>query len=217
MFSAMDPISDAKQTVAPSMDGRDADRPNQDREPSEADRRKLEKLRETDQRVRRHEEAHRAAAGALHRGGPTYTYETGPDGKRYAVAGSVQIDTSPGRTPQETVQKAAQIRRTALAPVDPSSEDRAIAAKASRMEDAARRAMAREAMQKIDRKTAEHTSPPESAGQRLPTAPDAMPHTLDAVGEVWSDVSALNADQLPRHDLDANRSPQTGSGLDVLA
>lgn len=116
------------------------------RELSEAQERKLRELRETDARVRRHEEAHRAAAGSLYRGGPNYTYETGPDGRRYAVAGSVQIDTSPGRTPEETVHKAAQIRRAALAPIDPSGTDRSVASKATRMEDAARRAITKKSM-----------------------------------------------------------------------
>jgi len=98
-------------------------------------------MKRRDQQVRTHEEAHKAAAGPLYRGGPTYKFETGPDGHEYAVGGSVKIDTGPGRTPEETIQKAQQIRRAALAPADPSSTDRAVAAKASRMESEARAQM----------------------------------------------------------------------------
>jgi len=111
---------------------------------TDAEREVVEKLKIRDQEVRRHEEAHRAAAGALFRGGPNYTFQTGPDGQRYAVGGDVQIDTSPGRTPEETVQKAAQIRRAALAPAEPSGTDRAVAARATRMEAEARLEMAAE-------------------------------------------------------------------------
>ncbi len=109
---------------------------------SEADQREVEKLRARDQEVRTHEQAHVAAAGGLYRGGPTYSYRTGPDGNRYAVGGSVQIDTSEASTPEETITKAQQIRRAALAPAEPSSTDQAVAAKASRMESEARAELA---------------------------------------------------------------------------
>jgi hypothetical protein len=102
------------------------------------ERAQLDKLRARDVEVRQHEQAHVAAAGPLHRGGPNYQYQTGPDGNKYAVGGDVQIDTSPGRTPEETVAKAQQIRRAALAPAEPSSTDLAVAAKASQMEAQAR-------------------------------------------------------------------------------
>lgn len=184
---------------------------------SEAERRKLEELRETDARVRRHEEAHRAAAGGLYRGGPNYTYETGPDGKRYAVAGSVQIDTSPGRTPEETVQKAEAIRRAALAPIDPSGTDRAIAAKASRMEEAARRALAREQFAK----PAQVAEAAEAEGDepRSSEVPAVQTRSLspgDLGGEVWSSISALaDAEQLKQER--AGRDAPAGPSLDVLA
>lgn len=100
--------------------------------------REVQELAKHDAQVKAHEQAHVAAAGALYRGGPNYEYKTGPDGKRYAVAGNVQIDTSPGRTPEETIAKAAQIRRAALAPADPSSTDQSVAANASQMEAKAR-------------------------------------------------------------------------------
>jgi len=105
---------------------------------SDEERREVERLQQRDREVRQHEEAHVAAAGSLHRGGPHYDYITGPDGQRYAVGGRVEIDTSEGRTPEETLTKAQQMRRAALAPADPSSTDRAVAAKAMEMESRAR-------------------------------------------------------------------------------
>ncbi len=103
----------------------------------------VEKLRERDAEVRQHEQAHVAAAGPYFRGGPNYSFQTGPDGKKYAVGGSVQIDTSPvPGDPEATIAKAQQVRRAALAPVEPSNTDRQVAAAASRMEAEARAELA---------------------------------------------------------------------------
>lgn len=205
---------------------------------SEAEKRKLEQLRETDHRVRRHEEAHRAAAGALYRGGPNYTYETGPDGKRYAVAGSVQIDTSPGRTPEETVQKAARIRQAALAPVDPSGADRAVALKAARMEDAARRTISRKSLS--GGAATVRTNPPpalpmpssdgkpesRSLAQAAEISQDAPDVDITAAatlspgdlgGEVWSTVSVLGNAAHLRQERRADEMPMPAPHIDVMA
>lgn len=111
---------------------------------TDAEKRQVEKLRQRDNEVRTHEMAHVAAAGPLHRSGPHYTYTTGPDGKRYATGGHVNIDTSRGKTPEETIRKAQQVRRAALAPAEPSSTDRAVATEAARMEAEAQRELAQE-------------------------------------------------------------------------
>lgn len=94
----------------------------------------LLKLAQTDREVRAHEQAHLAAAGPYARGGATFTFERGPDGRLYAVAGEVAIDTSPvAGDPAETLRKAEAIRAAALAPADPSTQDRAVAAAAAQM------------------------------------------------------------------------------------
>lgn len=90
-------------------------------------------LQQRDRAVRAHEMAHVAVGGELVLRGAQFEYETGPDGIRYAVGGDVLIDTSPGRTPEETIEKAERIRATALAPADPSPQDRAVAAMAIQM------------------------------------------------------------------------------------
>ncbi|MFZ6751110.1 putative metalloprotease CJM1_0395 family protein [Undibacterium sp. Ren11W] len=102
----------------------------------------VQRLQARDRQVRAHEQAHLAASGGLATTGASYTYQKGPDGARYAVGGEVSIDVSPGRTPQETIARAITIRAAALAPVDPSGPDRAVAAQASQMEQKARSALA---------------------------------------------------------------------------
>lgn len=91
-----------------------------------------------DRQVHAHEQAHLAASGGLTTSGASYVYQKGPDGVSYAVGGEVSIDVSRGATPQDTIARAILIRGAALAPADPSGQDRAVAAQASQMEQQAR-------------------------------------------------------------------------------
>jgi len=104
--------------------------------------REVQELLKVDRQVRQHEQAHLAVGRDLVRGGATYEYRQGPDGKRYAVAGEVSIDASPASTPEKTIPKAIHIRNTALAPADPSAQDQSVAAIAARMEAEARQELA---------------------------------------------------------------------------
>ncbi len=105
---------------------------------SNAQRQAVNDLKQRDLEVKAHEQAHMAAGGPVVQGGATYQYQTGPDGKSYAVGGEVKIDVSPERTPEATIRKMQQIRRAALAPSQPSSTDRAVAAQALQIEAQAR-------------------------------------------------------------------------------
>ncbi|MEM7245318.1 MAG: putative metalloprotease CJM1_0395 family protein [Acidobacteriota bacterium] len=109
----------------------DSEKEPDSRELTDEEQQQVRELKARDAEVRAHEQAHLAAAGHLAMGGPTYDYQNGPDGKRYAVGGEVQIDTSEGRNPEDTLRRAEQVRRAALAPADPSAADRAIAAEAT--------------------------------------------------------------------------------------
>lgn len=90
-------------------------------------------LEQREQEVIAHENAHRAAGGALVRGGG-YEYVQGPDNRRYIAGGDVQIDTSGvSGDPEATMAKAEQIIRAAMAPVEPSAQDLKVAAQARSM------------------------------------------------------------------------------------
>ena len=107
--------------------------------------REIKKLEQRDREVRRHEQAHVAAAGSLAQGGPKYEYTRGPDGKQYVTNGEVPISAqTASNNPQATLAKAQQIRRAALAPADPSGHDRAVAAQAAAMEREAREKIAKQ-------------------------------------------------------------------------
>lgn len=100
---------------------------------TEEEEEEIEKLKERDREVRRHEQAHFQAAGN-YASPPKYEYQTGPDGKRYAVGGSVQIDLSEiTNDPEATLSKARVIKRAALAPEEPSAQDRKVAREADQM------------------------------------------------------------------------------------
>ncbi|MCR9176389.1 MAG: hypothetical protein NXI19_10370 [Alphaproteobacteria bacterium] len=98
---------------------------------TEEEQQVVEELQARDAEVRRHEQAH-AAVGGQYAGSPTYTYQQGPDGGRYAVGGEVSIDSAPIEgDPEATILKLQTVRRAALAPAEPSAQDRAVAAAAT--------------------------------------------------------------------------------------
>ena len=115
---------------------------------TDQEEKEVDDLQERDREVRAHELAHVMAGGSLVRRGATYQYTTGPDGKRYAVGGEVSIDVSPVEDdPSATIAKMEQVKRAALAPAEPSSQDRAVAATAAQNEAEARQELLKESME----------------------------------------------------------------------
>ena len=99
----------------------------------------ISQLKARDREVRAHEQAHLSAAGSYATSGASYSYQTGPDGKRYAIGGEVGIDTSPiANDPEATLQKAMIVQQAALAPAQPSTQDLRVASAASQMINEAR-------------------------------------------------------------------------------
>lgn len=88
-------------------------------------------LTQRDKEVRTHELAHSTAGGSA-TGSPSYTFEVGPDGKKYAVNGEVSVDlSSVSGDPQATITKMQRVHAAALAPANPSSQDARVAATAA--------------------------------------------------------------------------------------
>lgn len=139
----------------------------------------LRELRQRDREVRAHEQAHAAVAGSLAKGGPSFSYERGPDGQLYAVGGEVQIDTSTvAGDPKATAEKARQVRRAALAPAQPSQQDRAVAAAAAAIEAQARVEIAQQqtedGVEKLNDQFSEKQNPVENEGS------DEMKETINS-------------------------------------
>ncbi|QOL26218.1 hypothetical protein LP316_02645 [Thalassotalea sp. LPB0316] len=92
----------------------------------------IEQMKARDTEVRLHEQAHDAVGGS-YTGAPSYTYQTGPDGKRYIVDGEVSVDLSKiPNDPQATIVKMRKVYSAALAPAEPSAQDRRVAQKANK-------------------------------------------------------------------------------------
>jgi hypothetical protein len=162
--------------------GADKTGPSSQIELTEEEQREVEELQKKDREVKAHEMAHVAAGGGIVRGAPTYEYQTGPDGKRYAVGGHVNIDTAPEKTPEKTIQKMQKVKRAALAPADPSGTDLAVAAKASRTEAEARSDRVEEKIEEsMEKKEAQDKYSPENelAVQGDPPETPAVGTTLN--------------------------------------
>lgn len=107
-----------------SSDGQNS---SSDKAQQQREQQQLAELKKRDAEVRAHEQAHASVGGSL-AGAPSYEFETGPDGEKYAVGGEVQIDVSEvAGDPQATIAKMQQVRAAALAPAEPSGPDRQIA------------------------------------------------------------------------------------------
>lgn len=87
-------------------------------------------FREKSQETVKHELAHEACAGQWALGPPVYNDEV-HEGEVCHNGGHVNIDTSPLKDPQATINKMKQLVQAALAPDEPSGQDFAVAASCS--------------------------------------------------------------------------------------
>ncbi|MDY0190212.1 MAG: putative metalloprotease CJM1_0395 family protein [Desulfuromonas sp.] len=137
----------------------------------------LLELAQRDREVQIHEAAH-AAVGGQYTGAPKLSYTTGPDGKRYATSGEVNVDLSevPG-DPAATIKKAEIIHAAALAPAQPSAQDRNVAAKAMQMKATAQA----ELMAETAAASADILSDSTLSSTAPSTAEDSTPTTAEQV------------------------------------
>lgn len=98
---------------------------------TDEEQKQVDELKARDREVRAHEQAHKTVGGR-YAGAISYDYQRGPDGRDYAVGGSVPIDVSPENDPEDTIAKMRVVIKAALAPAEPSAADRAVAAAAQR-------------------------------------------------------------------------------------
>ena len=106
---------------------------------STEDKALLDRLRARDSMVRGHENAHVTAAGGQASGPVQYTYQTGPDGRQYAIGGSVNIAvvSSPADDDQ-AARQADTARRAAEAGGQTSLRDMQVSMRAAELSTRAR-------------------------------------------------------------------------------
>ena len=157
------------QGSASTKTGSDETDVSADVESSEGTDEMIAKLEARNREVIAHEAAHMASAGAYIKGGASYTYQIGPDGKPYAIGGEVSVDMSPvPGNPRATITKMMAIRAAALSPDEPSGQDASVAAEAAQIEAQARAQLNQQvsAGSSPDMRNAanRYTQPAESAG-----------------------------------------------------
>lgn len=151
----------------------------------------ISQLKSTEEKVKAHEAAHKSSGAAT---GPiSYTYTRGPDGKNYITGGEVPINISTGSTPEETISRMQQVIQAALAPSDPSPQDRAVAAQAANIKLQAQQEKAQQSNQQVgDQKTENQQN--------------------EAVGATPGSASAAAGDTQPAKE---NSQPDTGNGQKI--
>ena len=115
-------------------------------------------MKARDAEVRAHERAHQSAASGIKASAATYDTEKGPDGKDYAVAGEVQLSFTPTSDAEQNIRMAEAMRRAALAPAKPSSQDRKVAQHATQLINQYRQEMQQERVEENNKKMEENNS-----------------------------------------------------------
>lgn len=85
----------------------------------------LEKFKSKDAEVKQHEESH--TANGVAKSTIKYNYQTGPDGKLYAVGGEVKLDTSLPSDEKQAIDKLEKLASASSAPSQLSAADSQIA------------------------------------------------------------------------------------------
>ncbi|MBB2493839.1 putative metalloprotease CJM1_0395 family protein [Aquipseudomonas ullengensis] len=184
----------------------EADSPEQKTDNRKAPPGEAEKLRQEqaqiaelagrDREVRTHEQAH-ASVGGAYAGAPTYTFKRGPDGRSYAVGGEVGIDVSPiPNDPEATLRKMEVVQRAALAPAEPSAQDRSVAAQAQAQAAEARAQIAQQRREEAvaaaeERRLREEESKEEEAASAEGEEPAQQPVASTPSLEVYRNLSQL--------------------------
>ena len=169
---------------------------------TDEEKKKVQALQERDHAVRAHEAAHKLAGGS-YAGQPSFTTVKGPDGQSYAIGGEVPIDTSAvPNNPDATISKLETVIRAALAPSDPSAQDRQVAAEAQ-----AKIQKAREQKQQNQEKELEKSK--EAGGKAGPgSGANSGTHGAGPAGRAKSQPGRAR-EREPRHGAQPGRAVQS--------
>lgn len=160
----------------------------------------LSRLKSRDREVRAHEAAHQSVGGQ-YAGSMSFTYQRGPDGAQYAIGGEVPVDVSPVEgNPQATLEKMRIVRAAALAPAQPSGQDRAVAAQAMQTMLEAQSELATQGSGKAEPGKGE---------------PDSAPETSSAPGAESGSESSRRARNVYQDVAGLGESPN-GTGASLL-
>lgn len=159
------------------------------------------KLKARDAEVKAHEQAHLSAASGINTSAPTYTYQTGPDGQKYAIGGEVSVSFSMGKDPAENIAKAETMEAAALAPAEPSGQDLSVAKEAEKIIAESKQQLAEQEKEKESEDTNNKSDktdniPKTGNSEDTPSIPTAGDKTVKAE-ETPTISSPKSTDELP--------------------
>lgn len=200
--AAVQSVSASSETEKPDASGNEK-KSADGSELSQDELKLVDELEVRDREVRQHEQAH-ANVGGPHTGAPQLEYTRGPDGRMYATSGEVSVDTSAvANDPGATIEKMRTVIAAALAPVEPSPQDRRVAAKAQ--------ALLTDALTELAQLSSESATAAES--EKAKESSDAVNGTAEtdsAGSDTNSDRSGENTQILIGADSGEERSEEAG-------
>lgn len=163
-------IDQAKDKMEPEIQGAkepEDGTPKSEKELTQEEQDQISKLKARDAEVRAHEQAHIAAASGINASAPSYDYEEGPDGQKYAVGGEVNLSYTSGGDPEADLRNAQTLKAAALAPAQPSGQDLSVAQNADKMMAEAKERIASEKEQAKTQDDSETTSIPANTADKI--------------------------------------------------
>lgn len=148
------------------------------KELTQGQKQQISELKARDLEVKVHEQAHIGAAAGLNTSAPNYEYETGPDGKRYAVGGEVNISFVESKDPASNIANAQKMKNAALAPAQPSGQDYSVARHADSIVAQAQKELTQQKMEEIT-KDSQPTEQTETIGKTAENSEMAIEKPLE--------------------------------------
>jgi hypothetical protein len=172
-------VSENNASAQPNSDQPGQGQNQQSQEQSKQELAIIRDLSARDREVRAHEQAH-ASVGGQYAGAASFTYQRGPNGVNYAVGGEVSISALPGGDAQSRLQAAEQIKRAALAPTNPSTQDRQVATQAAQTATQARAEIATENLEELSALNSDEVTTSKSDGVRPDSRTKNEGNTLES-------------------------------------
>lgn len=139
IFNQKSDIIELSPTAREKLAQENEEKSTNDPKLSKEEQKEVKELERIDRQVKSRELTHRAVAGNYARGSVSFDYVTGPDGKKYAKEGHINIDSRPvPNNPEATIRKARAIRSVELSTTNTSPQNRTVSAEISKIEREAR-------------------------------------------------------------------------------
>ncbi len=151
IFNQKSDLIELSPTAREKLAQENEEKSTNDQKLSKEEHKEVKELERIDRQVKSRELTHRAVAGSYARGSVSFDYVTGPDGKKYAKEGHINIDSRPvPNNPEATIRKARAIRSVELSTTNTSPQNRNVSAEIAKIEREARMELKTEQREVLD-------------------------------------------------------------------